>query len=40
MRAQIAPSEAMVCSLRKGSFSLSETAPKLVFFSSGKIGKM
>jgi hypothetical protein len=24
---------------RKGSFSLSETATKLMFFSSGKIGK-
>jgi len=39
MKAQLAPIEAMVCSLRKGSFSLCETATMLIFFFSGKIGK-
>jgi hypothetical protein len=36
MKAQTAPIEAMVCSLRKGSFSLSQTATKLMFL----LGKM
>jgi hypothetical protein len=39
MKAQLAPIEAMVCSLRKGSFRLCETPTKLIFFSFGKIGK-
>jgi hypothetical protein len=40
MKAQITPIEAMVCSIKKGSFSLSEMATKLMFFSFGKIGKI
>ncbi len=39
MKAQTALIEAMVCSQRKGSFSLSQTATKLMFFSFGKNGK-